>query len=76
MLYMRQLSLCDKVRRVQLDYIGLRFEAFGCRENLCLIFWIIDLILPTALGPVGFTQPTTEMSNRNIKIIMFLRSKV
>jgi hypothetical protein len=30
------------------------------------------LILPA----LGFTQPLTEMSTRNIKIIMFLESKV
>jgi hypothetical protein len=34
----------------------------------------IYLILPVALG-LGFTQPVTEMSTRNIKII-FVGSKV
>jgi hypothetical protein len=33
------------------------------------------LILPVALG-LGFTQPLAEVSTRNIKIIMFLGSKV
>jgi hypothetical protein len=33
------------------------------------------LILPAALA-LGFTQPLTEMSTTNIKIIMFLGSKV
>jgi hypothetical protein len=33
-------------------------------------------ILPAAERPWGFTQPLTEMSTRNVKIIMFLGSKV
>jgi hypothetical protein len=37
-------------------------------------FFSIYLILPAALGLVGFNQPLTEMSTRNIKII-FLGSR-
>jgi hypothetical protein len=40
-----------------------------------VIFFLIYLILLAALG-LGFTQPLTEMSTRNIKIITFLGSKV
>jgi hypothetical protein len=36
----------------------------------------IYLILPAALGPGVYSASLTEMSIRNIKIIMFLGSKV
>jgi hypothetical protein len=36
----------------------------------------IYLILPAALDPGVYSQPLTEMSTRNRKIIMFLGSKV
>jgi hypothetical protein len=38
--------------------------------------WGEFLNLPDPSDRLGFTQPLTEMSNRNIKIIMFLGSKL
>jgi hypothetical protein len=34
------------------------------------------MLLHYCITPLGFTQPLTEMSTRNIKIIMFLGNKV
>jgi hypothetical protein len=42
-----------------------------CKGKLCTVFIIEYLILPVALGPGVYSA-----SNRNIKIIMFLGSKV
>jgi hypothetical protein len=40
-----------------------------------VIFFSIYLIFPTTLG-LGLTQLLTDMSTRNIKIMLFLGSKV
>jgi hypothetical protein len=44
------------------------------RSQMRSIFFSVYLILPAAIG-LGFTQPLTEISTRNLKIL-FLWSKV
>ena len=33
---------------------------------MSLDFFVVDIVLPAALWPLGSTQPLTEMSTRNI----------
>jgi hypothetical protein len=49
-------------------------ESCGFEIRWSEIFQFIYPFLPHQA--LGFTQPVTEMSSRNIKIIMFLGSKV
>jgi hypothetical protein len=54
--------------------IGYR-KRYNLSSDFTEILMVYGSWCPAALG-LGFTQPRTEMSTRNIKIIMFLRSKV
>jgi hypothetical protein len=58
------MELCYKLE-------GQRFETL--RDEL--LFFLIFIILPAALGPEVYSA-LTGMSTRNIKIIMFLGSEV
>jgi hypothetical protein len=57
------------------EALGYKPEDGGFESPLGHSMFSINLILPAALGPGDYTV-LTEMSTRNIKIIMFLASKV